>query len=66
MCSEDEKPNEAPAQPAKAPSPFEAWVGRFPYFKTTEENIKFWRDLRGHDEFDDQDIAAGGQIEKSE
>jgi antitoxin PrlF len=32
--------------------PLDKWVGKYPAFKTTEENIAFWREMRGWDEFD--------------
>jgi antitoxin PrlF len=32
--------------------PLAKMVGAFPAFKTHEENIAFWREMRGHDELD--------------
>lgn len=35
-------------------NPFEAYLGAFPAFSSKEEIIRFYRDLRGHDELDEE------------
>ena len=35
-------------------NPFTAYLGAFPAFSSKEEIIRFYRDLRGHDELDEE------------
>ena len=35
-------------------NPFEAYIGALPAFSSKEEIIRFYRDLRGHDELDEE------------
>jgi AbrB family looped-hinge helix DNA binding protein len=39
-----------PAQPEE--NPFAKWVGIAPYFKSRDEIVDYYRDMRGHDEHD--------------
>lgn len=41
-----------PLQPAA--NPFEEWLGAFPAFSSRDEIVRFYRDLRGHDEADEE------------
>ena len=49
---EDDKTVLRPVRPAE--DPLTKYIGAFPAFSSKEEIIQFYRDLRGHDEWDEE------------